>query len=195
MAHTITLCAQGATRASDARFRAPRSSRASMYFISPACPAAIHSGNRSSSRASAAGAIPARSNPAAQAARFTMDLMSCAVFTADSLAEDGVDGKELLHAKLLHFFVVVFAVKNVPLLRAFEDGPLLGIDLLPGRQIDPGFLIQQILKDLPRLLPDGVRILDEIDFVHLLEDVGDRAGQHVHLVAAEPHSTALYLRT
>src|SRR6266849_528987 len=91
MAQTITLRAQGATRAREDRFRPPWSSRASRYFISPAWPAAIHSGKWLSSGASAAGAMPTRSKPLASAARFTMSLTSLirlvngSLFVADTL--------------------------------------------------------------------------------------------------------------
>ena len=58
-----------------------------------------------------------------------------------------------------------------------------------------GFLIQQVFENLAGFLADGVGVFDELDFVHLLEHVGNGAGQHVDFVAAESHSTALYLRT
>src|ERR1700722_14610332 len=72
MAQTTTLFAHGATRVRDARLRSPCSSTAARYFISPAWPAAIHSGKCLSSGASDAGAMPARSKPASSAARLTM---------------------------------------------------------------------------------------------------------------------------
>ena len=87
MAHTTTLRAQGATRASDARFSSPCSSRACMYFISPARPAAIQLGKYSNSRASAAGATPASSKPDSKAASFTIDVRSGMEFTADFRSE------------------------------------------------------------------------------------------------------------
>src|ERR1035438_8095222 len=101
----------------------------------------------------------------------------------------------LLHAQFLHFLVVVLPVENVPLLRAFEDGAFLGLDLLAGRGVDSRFLHHQLLENLAGFLADGVGILDEFDLVHLLEDVRNGAGQHVDFVAAQSHSTALYLRT
>src|SRR5580658_1170064 len=67
MAHTITLRAQGATRASAARLSSPVSSRASMYFISPCFLSAIHWGKTCNSVKSRTGAMPLRSNPAARA--------------------------------------------------------------------------------------------------------------------------------
>src|SRR5215467_9591903 len=76
MAQTITLRAHGATLARDARFNDPCSSRASRYFISPACPAAIHLGKWLSSGESVAGAMPQRSKPAVWAARFMTVLIS-----------------------------------------------------------------------------------------------------------------------
>src|SRR5277367_6307356 len=67
MAQTITLRAQGATRASVARFSSPASLRDSMYFISPCFPSAIQAGKTSSSPKSRTGAMPQRSNPASRA--------------------------------------------------------------------------------------------------------------------------------
>src|SRR4029077_5471138 len=64
MAHTITLRAQGATRASDARLSSPASSRASMYFISPCFPSAIQLGKTCNSAKSRTGEMAQRSNPA-----------------------------------------------------------------------------------------------------------------------------------
>src|SRR5271157_2521096 len=67
MAHTTTLRAQGATRASDARLSFPVSSRASIYFIWPCFPSAIHGGKTCNSPKSRTGAMPQRSNPASRA--------------------------------------------------------------------------------------------------------------------------------
>src|SRR5450755_2810595 len=67
MAQTMTLRAHGATRASDARLSSPGSSRASMYFMSPCLPFAIHAGKTRNSANSRMGAMPQRSNPAARA--------------------------------------------------------------------------------------------------------------------------------
>ena len=61
--------------------------------------------------------------------------------------------------------------------------------------IDSGFLIEQVFENLAGFLADGVGVFDELDLIHLLEHVGNRPGQHVDFVAAESHSTALYLRT
>ena len=57
------------------------------------------------------------------------------------------------------------------------------------------FLVEQVFENLAGFLADSVGIFDEFDFVHLLEHVGNGPGQHVDFVAAESHSTALYLRT
>ncbi len=100
-----------------------------------------------------------------------------------------------LHSQFFYFLVVILAVQNVPLLRALEDGALLALDLQPGGLIDSRFLVEQVFENLARLLPDGVRVFDEIDFVHGLERVGDGPRQHIHFIAAQSHSTALYLRT
>src|ERR1700674_3776939 len=76
MAHTTTLRAHEAARASDARFRRPCSSRASKYLISPAWPSAIQRGKYSSSGESSTGAMPTSSNPAPVAARVTALVIS-----------------------------------------------------------------------------------------------------------------------
>src|SRR6202034_296868 len=100
-----------------------------------------------------------------------------------------------LNAQLLDLLVVVLAVEDIPLLRAFKDGALLALDLLAGGDVDSGFLIEQVFENLAGFLADGVGVFDELDLIHLLKNVGNRPGQHVDFVAAEPHSTALYLRT
>src|SRR5579872_3576470 len=71
MAQTITVRAHGMVEFSEARFNFPFSLRASKYFMSPACPAAIHCGNRASSGKSRTGAMPANSKPASRADSFT----------------------------------------------------------------------------------------------------------------------------
>src|SRR2546425_6268272 len=91
MAHTITLRAQGTADRREARLRCPASSRASMYFISPARPAAIHAGKWSSSGKSRTGAIPARSKPALRAAC----LMSAGICLEEPIAlRDGLRSEE-----------------------------------------------------------------------------------------------------
>src|SRR5436190_4909138 len=100
-----------------------------------------------------------------------------------------------LHTQLLHFLVVVLAVEDVPLLGAFEDRPLLAFDLQARRLINPRFLIEQIFENLAHFQPDGIAVFDEIHFIHRRERVGGNMRNFVYLVAAEPHSTALYLRT
>jgi len=82
MAQTTTLLAQGAADRNEARFNSPASSRASMYFISPAWPAAIHWGKCCSSENSRTGAIPASSKPASLAACFTHEVIWPVVATA-----------------------------------------------------------------------------------------------------------------
>ena len=100
-----------------------------------------------------------------------------------------------LHAQLLNFFLVVLAVEDVPLLAAFEDGALLGIDLLPGGLIDSFLLIEEVFHDLAHFQPDGIAVFDEVELIHFGERLGDSVRDLVHFVAADSHSTALYLRT
>src|ERR1700722_16516358 len=99
------------------------------------------------------------------------------------------------HTELLHFLVVILAVENVPFLRAFEDGALLAFDLLSCGLVDPLFVVEKAFENVAGFLGDGVGVFDEIDFVHLLQRIGDGPCQHIHFVAAQSHSTALYLRT
>jgi hypothetical protein len=100
-----------------------------------------------------------------------------------------------LHAEFFYFLVVVFAVEDVPLLRAFKDGAFLALDFLAGGDVDSCFLVEQFFENFAGFLPDGIGIFDELDLVQLLEHVRNGPGQHVNFVAAQSHSTALYLRT
>ena len=52
--------------------------------------------------------------------------------------------------------------------------------------------VSRALERLARLLADGVAILEEAHLVDLGQGVGHGVGQLVELVAADPHSTALY---
>src|SRR5581483_1647025 len=103
-----------------------------------------------------------------------------------------------LDSELLDLVVVVLAVKDVPLLGAFEDGAPLAFDLLAGGGVNAGLLGQQLLQDFAHLQPGAVGVLDKFEFVVVLQfkqSVCNAAGKNVDLVAAESHSTALYLRT
>src|SRR5258708_32120303 len=93
--------------------------------------------------------------------------------------------EEELHPELLNFLVVILAIEDVPLLRAFEDGPFLALDFLAGGHIDLRFLHEQRFENLAGFLPDGIGIFDELNFIHLLQHVRNGAGQHVNFVAAE----------
>src|SRR5579871_4277119 len=161
--------------------------------------------------------MPARSNPASSAARLTMALrLFIRISVPGSGATESSAGlspivpeieaaatwaafdselRPLLHAQFLHFLVVILPVEDVPLLRAFKNGAFLGLDLLAGGGIDSRFLHQQLLENLAGFLADGIGIFDELDLVHLLQDIRNGARQHVDFVAAQSHRTALYLRT
>ena len=75
--------------------------------------------------------------------------------------------------------------------------------LLPGGRIDFGFLDHQAFQQAADFLANGVAVLDEIHVIHGGQRVGHGVRQLVHLFAADalllvaldPHSTALYLRT
>src|SRR5882724_5248527 len=66
--------------------------------------------------------------------------------------------EEELHPELLNFLVVILAIEDVPLLRAFEDGPLLALDFLAGGYVDPGFLRKQCFENLAGFLTNGVGV-------------------------------------
>src|SRR5580692_12510116 len=120
MAQTTTLRAQGAAFASDARFNRPCSSRASRYFISPACPSAIQRGKYSNSGASSTAAMPTSSKPASAAARVTAALISAAGSMVDgNIASMFFGLREKRQSpsdpQLFHFLVVVLAIEDIPL--------------------------------------------------------------------------------
>ena len=52
--------------------------------------------------------------------------------------------------------------------------------------------VSRLLQSLARLLADGIAVLEEADLVDLGQCVGHGVGQLIELVAADPHSTALY---
>ncbi len=110
------------------------------------------------------------------------------------LLERGRDFCGGLEAELLDFVVVVLAVEDVPLLRAFEDDLALRGDLLAGGGVDLGLLEEELFEGFAGLLPNGVAVLEEVALGDLGEGVGYGVGEFVELVAGDSHSTALYLR-
>src|SRR6185437_17130792 len=54
---------------------------------------------------------------------------------------------------------------------------------------------QQLFQDAPHFHADGVAVLNKIHLLQRGQCVSHRVGQLVELIAREPHSTALYLRT
>ncbi len=58
--------------------------------------------------------------------------------------------------------------------------------------VDASLLGQQGLEGLAGLLPDGIAIFKEAYLVDVGEGIGNGVSQLVELVAADPHSTALY---
>src|SRR5260370_39067950 len=93
-----------------------------------------------------------------------------------------------LNTQLLHFLVVILAIQNVPLLRAFQDGALLALDFLAGGLVNALFVVEKHFEDLPGFRADGLGVLHEIDFVRLLERVRDRSRPTPYLVAAQAAS-------
>src|SRR6266481_7152908 len=108
---------------------------------------------------------------------------------------DDQRGRLVLNTQLLHFLVVVFAVEDVPLLAAFQDGLLLVLDFLPRQLVDFRFLVEQTFQNLASLKPNRIAVFQQVDLGHFSECVADYVGELVHLVAAQPHRTALYFFT
>src|SRR5690348_11632704 len=111
-----------------------------------------------------------------------------------------------LDAELLDFLVVVLAVEDVPLLAAFQDGAALGLDFAAGFLVDLLLRLQQIFQQAPDFEAKLVLVARNFHPAHAGQRLGDGAGQHVDLLAADAigllgpdidahYSTALYLRT
>src|SRR6516162_2584538 len=100
-----------------------------------------------------------------------------------------------LDTQLLYFFVVVLAVEDVPFLRAFQDGPTLALDLLPGGSVNFGLFGHQSLENTASFESNRVTVFDEVHTIGFGQCVGHSVCQFVDLLATDPHSTALYLRT
>ncbi len=67
-----------------------------------------------------------------------------------------------LQSELLDLVVVVLAVEDVPLLRAFDDDLALRGDFHPGCSIDTSFFSQEFFERLAGFLPDRIAILKKI---------------------------------
>src|SRR5580698_1432591 len=91
--------------------------------------------------------------------------------------------KSPLETEFFDLVVVVLAVKNVPLLRPFNDDLPLRCDLLSRGGVDLGLLQQQLFKSLAGLLPNGVSVFEEVDLLDLREGVGYSVGEFIELVA------------
>ena len=77
------------------------------------------------------------------------------------------------------------------LLEALKDEFVAAEDNL----VDSFFLIEQVFKNLPYFQTNGVTVFHKIHTVDLGQGVADHVCNFIHFVAANPHSTALYLRT
>src|SRR5579872_677884 len=106
---------------------------------------------------------------------------------------EAVDGT--LHSQFLYFLGVILAVKNIPFLTALQNGPLLILNFVPCRLIDLLFLVQQLFENLAHFETDRVPVLNKIQVIHLGERIGNYVRHFIYFVAADSHSTALYLRT
>ena len=105
-------------------------------------------------------------------------------FGMTSLMFYGRVKRALLYAELFHFLVVVLAVKDVPLLAAFEDGALLALDLQARGLVNSRLLVQQGFENLADFEANAVAVFDEIHFVEGGESVGDGVRQLIYFVVA-----------
>src|SRR6267142_3381496 len=99
-----------------------------------------------------------------------------------------------LNSELLHFFVVILAVENVPLLAAFKDGALLAFNLLAGRLVYPRLLHEQFFQDLAGFQPDRVAVFNKVYLRQFGQRVADDVGNFIHFIAAESHGSSRELR-
>jgi len=88
-----------------------------------------------------------------------------------------------LQPELFDFVVVVLAVEDVPLLRAFHDDLALGGDLLAGGGVDLGLFDEELFEGLAGLLPNGVAVFEEIALGDFGERVSYSVGEFVEFVA------------
>ena len=100
-----------------------------------------------------------------------------------------------LHTQFFYFLVVILAVEDVPFLAAFKNCTLLIFDLVPRRLVDFFFLIEQVFQNLAHFQAESISVFEKLNFSHLREGVGDHVRHLIYFVAANSHSTALYLRT
>src|ERR1700691_5820790 len=96
---------------------------------------------------------------------------------------------------VLHFFVVILTIENIPFLTAFEDGSLLILDLVPRRLIDLLYLVQYLFMYIAHFSTHRVPVLDKVHIIHVGQRVRDHVRHLIYFVTAYSHSTALYLRT
>jgi hypothetical protein len=78
---------------------------------------------------------------------------------------------EALETELLDLVVVVLAVEDVPLLRAFDDDLPLRSDLQPSGGVELRLFHQQLFERLAGLLPDGVAVFKKV----ALGDLGEES--------------------
>src|SRR5271170_934430 len=96
-------------------------------------------------------------------------------------------GVDFGDAEALESFGVVFAVKDVPLLAAFEDFLLLRADLGANFRIDLLLELQQCGENGDDFLADGVAVFDEINALAGNEKIDDAVGESNRLFAAQAH--------
>src|SRR3984893_10352749 len=121
--------------------------------------------------------------------QFTMALSYALMYGGLPIITD-----QRLHSQFLHFFVVILAVKNVPLLAALKNRALLVLYLLARGLVDFCFLVQQVFENLAHFKSYSVSVFDEIHCLHLRQRVRYHVRNLVDLVPTDSHSTALYLR-
>ncbi len=108
--------------------------------------------------------------------------------------EGGGLNRRTLEAELLYFVVVVLAVEDLPLLRAFEDDLALGGDLEAGGCVEFSLGGEQFFEGFAGFLADGVAVFEEVALGDFGQGVGDGVGELIDFIARDSHRTALYLR-
>src|SRR5258708_8996490 len=85
------------------------------------------------------------------------------------------------------FVVVIFLVKDVPLLAAFQDFLFLRSDSLAHFQLDLLFVFQRSRQNLHHLLANCVAVVDEFHFLAVDEYLGDLVREPYNFFAGKAH--------
>lgn len=79
-------------------------------------------------------------------------------------------------AQLAKLAVVVFPVKDVPLIAAFGNGPFLGTDGLAHAGVNLGFLGLKVVEDFQDFLPDDNALFKNLHLIPRIDGAHDLVG-------------------